>query len=138
MRKVLLALALAAIVALAGVATAGARTETRFTVLEIQKSSHRVGDSFVAHGALYALGGGRVGRDVVKVTQVGKRRLRVKALARFRGQGSLKVKGVLGRGLNNNRVPIIGGKGAFNGAAGKVKVHNLHHNRTLLTFAFVQ
>ncbi len=38
----------------------------------------------------------------------------------------------------DNRLPIIGGSGEFNGAAGKLKTHNLGKRKTLLTFIFVQ
>ena len=62
--------------------------------------------------------------------------LKVKGVAHFRGQGSLKVQG--GAGPGDNRVPIVGGTGAFNGAGGKLETHNLGHKMTRLTFIFVQ
>jgi hypothetical protein len=46
------------------------------------------------------------------------------------------VKGTVGRG--DNRISIIGGTRAFNGAAGKLKIRTLKHGRALLTFVFVQ
>jgi hypothetical protein len=144
LRKLLLLASLAA-VAVASFAimasSAGARTETRFSVLEIQKSQHKVGPTtIISRGRLVNLADRDdvVGHDVVKISFHPKSRTaRVRAIGYFRGQGSLKVKGRI-TGGKTNRIPIIGGTGAFNGAAGKLKVRNLSSRRTLLTFIFVQ
>ena len=38
----------------------------------------------------------------------------------------------------NHRVPIVGGTRAWNGAAGKLLIHNRKHNQALLKFDVVQ
>jgi hypothetical protein len=54
---------------------------------------------------------------------------------RFRN-GRLKGNGVIGG--PDHKLPIIGGSGAFNGAAGKVVVHDLKSRNSLLSFDIVQ
>ena len=140
MRKVLLLVSLAAVAVAAVAATASARTETRFAVVASKGHGHSLGGhSFLVHGRLSQPGDrdAHVGRYEAKFTQRSNHTLRLRAVANFRGEGSLKAKGLLSRGPNS-RVPIIGGTGAFNGAAGKLKIHNLRHGRALLTFIFVQ
>jgi hypothetical protein len=137
MRKVLLGI-LAAVVAVAVVsAPASAQRVTKIGVIEIRKARHHHGNVNTARGLLVHRGV-PVGHDVIKFTVLGHRRARLRAIAYFTGRGSLKVKGVISGRNNNNRLPIIGGTGAFNGAAGKVKVNNLGHQRAHLTFVFVQ
>ena len=132
-------LAVLAFVAIA--ATASARTETRFSAIDIKTSVRHVNRTTIIQRGRLVNPFDRdevVGHDVVKISFHPKSRsARVRAIAFFRGQGSLKVKGHLGSG-RNNRIPIIGGTGAFNGAAGKLKLHDLSSRRTLLTFIFVQ
>jgi hypothetical protein len=139
MRRAFLFISLVAIATIAIAATASARTETRFSVVASKGHGHQVGShSFLQHGRLSQPGDRDdvVGRYQAKFTQRSNHKLRLRAVASFPGQGSLKAKGFLsGR---NSRVPIIGGTGAFNGAAGKLKIHNLRHGRALLTFIFVQ
>ena len=137
MRRVLLLLSLAGLAVLAIPAIAGARTETRFSVVAVQKSQHNSGSGFIVRERLFALNGVAVGHDHLKITPRGHNAVRIRAVAFFRGQGSLKVKGIVGRG-RNSRLPIIGGTGDFNGAAGKLKTHSLSGRKTLLNFIFVQ
>jgi hypothetical protein len=141
MRKVIPVAALAAAFVVLAViaATAGARTETRFSVVDIQTSQKALShNTILTRGRIVNLAGQRVGRSVVKITFHQKARTaRIRAIAFFRGEGSLKVKGRLAQG-GDQRIPIIGGTGDFNGAAGKLKTHNLSKRRTLLTFIFVQ
>ena len=123
-------------VVVAFAATAFAQQTTTISVVAVQKSQQRAGhNTVIAKGAL--VGSSRVvGHYRAKFTfHRHNRNLRIRAVAKFR-RGSLKVKGTQGRG--DNRIPIIGGTGRFNGAAGKLKTHNLGRNKTLLTFVFVQ
>lgn len=146
MRRALLTAFLLAIAIGAVAATASARsartTTTKIQVVEIQKSSRPTHHSFISRGVLVQPGDRDdvVGHDVVKFTprkgHGHQNQLEVKGVAHFRDRGSLKVQG--GAGPGDNRLPIIGGSGDFNGAAGKLKTHNLGHKRTLLTFIFVQ
>jgi hypothetical protein len=132
----LVALAAVAVVAIA--ATASAQRVTKIRVVSIQTSAHRSGHSFVANGRLVTPGdrSDRVGRYTGKFTPRGHHATRIRAVGTFFGEGTLKVKGVQGRG--NNRILVIGGTGAFNGAAGKLKIHSLAHGNARLTFLFVQ
>lgn len=140
MRRALLLLSVAALVTVGLAAVAAARTETRFTVVSVQTSQKKVGqNTIVSRDTLWSpVTGNRVGRDVVKITFRKNRTGKLHAIGFFRGEGTLKVQGTLARGNNNSRFLVIGGTGDFNGAAGKVKVHNLSSRKSLLHFAFVQ
>ena len=140
MRRVL---ALAVVTALAVVAigaTASAQRVTKFSVVAIQKSQRRVSNrSLISKGRLAQVGNlsNTVGHYHARFTFRRKTRTaRIRAVAFFGRHTSLKAKGI--QGPHDNRLPIIGGTGAFDGAAGKLKTRNLGRNRTLLTFAFVQ
>ncbi len=146
MRRAFVSVLLVAIAIAAVAATASARnaktTTTTLRVVEIRKSSQQTRRSFITRGVLVQPGDRNdvVGHDVVKFTprkHHGRHnQLGVKGVAHFRDRGSLKVQG--GAGPGDNRLPIIGGTGDFNGAAGKLKTHNLGKRKTLLTFIFVQ
>ena len=112
-------------------ATAGARTESRFSVIAHNTSGHRAGNRFVISGSLLQPGDrdNVVGTFKAKFSQGG----RIHAVARF-PDGKIKVQG----NQSANRVPIIGGTRRWNGAAGKLKTHNINKNNTLLTFIVVQ
>lgn len=147
MRKVFLVVSLVAVATAAIAATASARTETRFSVVHVDTSGHPSGhNTLIQRGRLLLPTTHRVvGHDVIKLTLHPRRHTaRIRIVARFRGQGSLKAKGIVGANKNPSRIPIIGGTGAFNGAAGKLKAHGLSRHRgggiktTLLTFIFVQ
>src|SRR5262245_5859005 len=133
------ALAAAAAVAAVGVlpVTASGQTVTELGVIGVTKSNSHHGNVGIERGVLVHRGV-RVGDYTLRFKLVGHRRARVRAVANFTGRGSLKVKGVFAPGNNNSRIPIIGGTGEFNGAAGKLKTHSLGHNRTHLKFLFVQ
>jgi hypothetical protein len=153
MRKAgLLALALSAVMIASVVASADARTETQFSVASRFErihahSSTRKTVAFL-HGTLFAHHR-RIGSETVKATvHHTRRRLRVRLrlVARFRGQGSIKAIGTVLNGsprrllINGspNRLVIIGGSGAFNGAAGKLFVLPRPGRRHRLDFHFVQ
>jgi predicted secreted protein len=126
-----MALAVAAVLALAVIAsTAAARTESKFSLVEVQKSSRRVGNHFVNHGVLFVPGTSTVaGTDRVKFSRKGN----VHAVARF-PDGKIKAQG----NVDASRIVVVGGSGRWNGAAGKIKIHQLSRRKTLLSFAIVQ
>jgi hypothetical protein len=129
MRRVLLVGVLAAVAVAALVGTAGARTESRFSLIEVAKAQHRVGNKIITHGNLYTTGGSFVGTDRVKFSKRGN----IHARARF-GGGTLKAQG----NVNASRILVIGGTGRWNGAAGKINFRPLSRHKTLLRFAIVQ
>ena len=153
MRKAgLLALAVSAVMVASVVASADARTETQFSVASrIEKvhvhASTRKTLAFL-HGTLFAHHR-RVGSETLKASALHtQRRLRVRLrwVARFRGQGSIKAIGTLLNGSPRRvvfsgalqRLVVIGGTGAFNGAAGKLFFHDVGGRRQRLDFHFVQ
>lgn len=142
MRRVLLLASLLAVAVAVFAAMASAKpaktTTTKFSVIEIRKSTHARRHSFIARGALVRVNDRDdvVGHDVVKFSPRSKGRFEVKGTAFLKGEGTLKVQGGVTKG--NDTVPIIGGTGDFNGAAGKLKTHQLSKKKTRLTFIFVQ
>src|SRR5437764_8724279 len=131
MRRVITLVVIAALAFAALAATAAARTESRFNLVEIVKSAHRSGNTVVTHGKLVVPGDRDdvVGVDRVKFSRTGN----IHAVAHF-PDGSIKAQG----NADANRIIIVGGSGRWNGAAGKIKFHSLSHRRTLLHFAVVQ
>jgi hypothetical protein len=131
MRRFLWVGALVAVLGAVIVSTAGARIESRFSVLAHQTSGHPVGNHFISRGRLVQPGDRDdvVGRYRAKFSRHGG----VHAIAKF-PDGTIKIQG----NGSAHRVPIIGGTGRWNGAAGKVKTRNLRHGYTLLTFIVVQ
>jgi hypothetical protein len=120
------ALALAAVTG----TTAGAQTVSKFSVQTV--NTHPLhGSGPVQVGRLAEVGEPRefVGRFAARFTQN-----HVKAVASFNGRGRIKFAG----NLSNNRLQILGGSGVWNGASGKVKVHNLPGPEVVLTFTVVQ
>ena len=126
MRKFILAAALAVLGA-AVFATSASAFDHHFTVLAIQKSSHRAGpNGFVAKHKLLDPNNrsSKVGRDRVKCRDKG-RGLKCHALfhlnGRIGGIGHIRVRGDLERG--DHHLVVIGGTRQFNGVAGKLTVH---------------
>src|SRR6266516_6772532 len=119
MRRVFLLVSLAAVAIAAIAASASAQTATKFSVVAVNKSSQRSGHSIIVRQRLLQPGNlsNQVGHATVKITPR-HRRVRIRGVGVFRGEGSLKVRGTEGPG--DNRLPIIGGTGEFNGAAGKL------------------
>ena len=148
MRRLLLLVGLITVAIAAMAAMASARTETRFSVVHSDsKEGHPAGhNTFIQRGRLRSPVTNRVvGHDVIKAKLLPRRNaVRIRIVSRFRGQGSLKALGVVSARHNPSRIPIIGGTGAFNGAAGKLKARGLSTfrgggvNKTLFTFIFVQ
>ena len=132
MRRFLVLGALVALVAGVVAASAGARTESRFSVVAKSTHANRLsGHRFLVRGQLLQPGDldDIVGHFAAKFGRHGA----THAIARFPG-GNIKVQG----NRNTNRIPIIGGSGVWNGAAGKLKTHNINKRLTLLTFVVVQ
>jgi hypothetical protein len=131
LRKALSAAGLVAVVA-AGilVASAGAQTASRFTVVDVPKRITHHGT--VTVGKLTKPGTRRVvvGHDRIKFNP---------KTGHARGvfifpNGKIKAAGF----LENSRVQVLGGTRAYNGVAGKVKIHKSHGNDTPLTFVLVR
>jgi hypothetical protein len=159
MRKaVLLALAVSAVMVASLVASADARTETQFSVgsriekVHVHASTRKT--LVFLHGTLSAHHR-RVGSETVKATaRHTQRRIRIRLrwVARVRGQGSIKAIGTLFNSrrfvfnaatlrrlaTTPHRLVIIGGTGAFNGAAGKLFFRDVGGRRQRLDFHFVQ
>jgi hypothetical protein len=131
MRRSVLLGALVAVIGAVFAATAGARVETRFSVIAQQTGGHQAGRHFVTRGRLLQPGD----RDDVVGHYRSKfgRHGRVHAVALF-GDGAIKLQG----NTNASRIPIVGGRGRWNGAAGKVKTRNLRGGDQLITFVIVQ
>ena len=148
MRKLVLLISLVTVAVAAMSATAGARAETRISAVHIDTKGHPAGhNTLVQRGKLLLPANHRVvvGHDVIKLRLHPRRgTARIRIVASFRGQGSLKALGIIGRKHNPSRLPIIGGTGAFNGAAGKLKIRGLSRfaggglRTTLFRFIFVQ
>ena len=131
MRKLIAAVA--ATVALAAVTgtTAGAQTVSKFSVQTVNSHPLHGARTNIIVGRLAEPGEAEfVGRFAAKFG----RRQHVKAIASFNGRGTIKFAG----NLRNNRLQILGGSGVWNGASGKVKVHNIAHGEVILTFTVVQ
>jgi hypothetical protein len=130
MRKLIAAaVAVLALAAVTGT-TAGAQTVSKFSVQTV--NTHPLhGSGPIQVGRLSEVGEPRetVGRFKARFT-----RSHVKAIASFNGRGRIKFAG----NLRNNRLQILGGSGVWNGASGKVKVHNLPGPEVVLTFTVVQ
>lgn len=137
-RTVLLLSGLTVLAAAAIVATATALQATKLRVVTHHEHARRIAHGFIVRGQLVDAANrrNRVGRFEATFRPLGHHRVRIRAVAVFDRIGSLKAKGVEGPG--DNRLPIIGGTGAFNGAAGKLITRNIRNDHTLLTFVFVQ
>jgi hypothetical protein len=121
-RKILLIGAIATALAATGlVGTAGAQTASRFTVLAIDQSRHHQRSGALVIRGRLAVPGDRddtIGHFKAKFT-LAHHKLRVRAVFYF-ANGKIKAKGTLS---HNNRVQIIGGTRAWNGASGKILTH---------------
>ena len=132
MRRVYLvgvAAALAVLVAAVFAGSAGARTESRFSVVADATHGHAHANAFHLRGRLRDASNHVVGHFRATFKRGG----HIRAIFNF-GNGTLKANGDQAR----HRVPIVGGTGVWNGAAGKLKIRNLPHNNALLTFVVVQ
>jgi len=123
--------ALAVLAAAVFTGSAGARTESRFSVIADPTHGHAHANAFHLRGRLREPGD----RDdiVGHFRATFKRGGHIRAIFNF-GNGKLKANGDQAR----HRVPIVGGSGVWNGSAGKLLIRDLRHGRALLTFVVVQ
>ena len=137
MRKVLIgAVAALAVTGIAATAASG-RVVSKFSVVAVARHERVVGKTDVIGGVLKPVGDDQViGRFKIKETPISGGRERERANTFFRGEGLIKVRGVEGAG--DNRLQIVGGTGAWNGASGKVLTRGLSEKRELLTYTVVQ
>ena len=131
MRRLILVGIVAALVAAVLVPTAGARSESRFRVIADSTSHKERQHAFILKGKL---------RDPNNRSNVlGHFRAKFRRGGHIAGvftfdNGKIKASG----NQNNNKVPIVGGTRAWNGASGKLLIHNRKHNQALLKFVVVQ
>ncbi len=124
------ALALAAVTA----TTAGAQTATKFSVQTASSHGHRTTNGFVIHGRLAEVGESSETVGFFKAKFTGPRGRHVRLVAFF-PDGKIKANG----DQSNNKIPIVGGTSRWNGASGKVNIHNLPNTgNVILTFTVVQ
>jgi opacity protein-like surface antigen len=132
MRK-LIAVAVAAL-ALAAVTatTAGAQTVSKFSVQTASSHSTHHGSRLV--GRLTEVGETSQSETVGFYKADFTSRTRVRVVAVF-PDGKIKFKGEF---RNNNRLQIVGGTRRWDGASGKVKLHNAGGGEVVFAFTVVQ
>lgn len=129
-----------ALIAAGGLTAAAALAATpalakpqNLTLLAVQTSHGGSGAHFHFKEKLLKRGR-RVGHDRISCTAVSHKKLSCKGKVVLK-DGVIRVSGVLNQGPRNT-VKITGGNGAFQGATGKVKIHDLGKNKTRLKFVF--
>jgi hypothetical protein len=139
--KKVIAVGLASALAAAAVAVpASAQTATKFRVLAITVSAHRVSsDTFAFRDRLVKPRNHSnvLGHDEVQCTQLSRTTLHCRAVFFF-SNGKVKAKGNLDTTERRNKVPVIGGTSAYNGVAGKAIVTFRPHDRSLIEFTLVK
>ena len=131
MRRLVFAAVIATLVAAVFAASAAARSESRFRVIADPTHQVQRQHAFVLKGKLRQPHNRSnvVGHFRAKFRKGG----HLAATATF-ANGKIRVSG----NQKNHKVPIVGGTRAWNGAAGKLLIHNLKHNEALLKFVVVQ
>lgn len=131
MRRLIFTAVIAMLVASALAASAGARSESRFRVIADGTHHKQREHAFILKGKL------RVPHNRSDVVGHFRAKFRrgghIRAVFTF-DNGKIKATG----DLNHNKVPIVGGTRHWNGASGKVLIHNRKHNDALLKFVVVQ
>jgi hypothetical protein len=141
MRKFLLVAAVAAIGTGLLALPASASFDHHFTVIAISKSGQRTHDGFKFREKLVAPWNHRnqVGHDRVECTG-DRHAIKCKGIFNLNGEiggaGRLRGNGNLGPG--DHKVNIVGGTNDFNGAAGKLLVHDLSGRKTRLHFDIIR
>ena len=130
MRKLIAATVAALALAAVTGTTAGAQSVSTFSVQTVGSHSTHHGTRLLATLSEVGEPGEAVGALKVDFTS----RTSVRAVA-FLSGGKLKFKGEF---RNNNKLHIVGGTRAWDGASGKVKVHNLPGPEVVLSFTVVQ
>jgi hypothetical protein len=136
-KKIISALAIAALGAAVITTTASARTESRFTVIGLTQSSHPTHGGVIVRDSL-VLPGDRdvaIGHARIKFSPRAHHSVRARGVFTLAG-GTLKVKGVFSGA--SGRVNVIGGTRRWNGAAGKVNLSNAGHGAERYRFTVVQ
>lgn len=131
MRRLMLIGIVAALAAAVLAPTAGARSESRFRVIADSTSHKQRQHTFILKGKLREPHNRSnvLGHFRAKFRKGG----HINAVFTF-DNGKIKANG----NQNNNKVPIVGGTRHWNGAAGKLLIHNRKHNQALLKFDVVQ
>ena len=134
MRKLIAALAVAALGVGLVASSASAQTVNKFTVRTAKSHGHRTNNGFAVHGLLVVPGDRDDVLGTYKASFTGPRGNHVRAVFFF-SDGKIKANG----NQNHGKVPIVGGTSRWNGASGKVKITNIPHSgNVLLTFTVVQ
>jgi hypothetical protein len=132
MRKLIAAMVAALALAAVTGTTASAQTVSTFSVQTVNTHPLHGGQTNIAAARLAEPGEAEfVGRLLAKFGSGNK----VHAIASFNGRGRIRFAGNFG---NNNKLHITGGSGVWNGASGKVKVHNIGGGEVILSFTVVQ
>lgn len=118
-------------------ATAAAQTATRFSVVTLTKSSHPSGHNIIVRSELVepAERSEVIGHGLARFTPRARNRVRARIVFYF-ADGSLKVTGVFGP--TDDQLTIVGGTGRWNGASGKVRLHNAGQGAERYTFTVLQ
>jgi hypothetical protein len=147
LRKLIGALAAAALAVTLTAIPASATFDTHFSVIAKQTLSHRVSrEEFRFQDKLVDPRDrdDKVGRTWVDCKfKPQLRKVRCRALARLNGQiggfGSIRVSGDIRPPHGNRRLNVVSGTHDFTGVAGKVIVRSLHHrNTSRLVFALTR
>ena len=137
MRKLISTTALAGLAVGLVAATAAAQTATTFSVVTLTKSSHPSGQDIIVQSKLVepAERSEVIGHGLARFTPRAHNRVRARIVF-YLADGSLKVAGVFGP--RDNQLNIIGGTGRWNGASGKVKLHDAGKGAERYTFTVAQ
>jgi hypothetical protein len=131
MRRLIFTAVIATLVAAVFASSSVARSESRFRVVADPTNQKERQHAFVVKGKLRE---SRQSSDVVGHFRAKFRRGGHIAATFTFDNGKIRASG----NRNHNKVPIVGGTRKWNGAAGKVLIHNLKHNEALLRFVVVQ
>jgi hypothetical protein len=131
MRRLILIGIVAALAAAVLAPTAGARSESTFSVIAAGTHQKKRDHAFILKGKMREPGNRSnvLGHFRAKFRRGG----HIGAVFTF-DNGKIKASG----NDNHNKVPIVGGTRHWNGAAGKVLIRNRKHNDALLKFDVVQ
>jgi hypothetical protein len=118
-------------------ATAAAQTATSFSVVTLTKSSHPSGHNIIVRSELVepAERSEVIGHGLARFTPRARNRVRARIVFYF-ADGSLTVTGVFGP--TDDQLTIVGGTGRWNGASGKVRLHNAGQGAERYTFTVLQ
>lgn len=130
MRKVMAAIIAALALAAVTATTAGAQSVSSFSVQTASQHSTHHGSRLL--GRLTEVGEPSETVGTFKADFTSRARVRLVA---FFPDGKIKAKGEF---RNNNKLHIVGGTRRWDGASGKVKIHNISGGDVVLSFTVVQ